>query len=171
MGRQSGTILIYALLALFVATAAGAIVYTYSTAIARAEKAEAAERQALEKNDELLADNTFLRQDNAHKDKLLAQRQAQRNANDATERGINAVLEEIRSLNQDVRAWASQPVPADVLIGLRNERGAKPQDGKVHPAGKPAGGSAGSGVAGEPYQLGPARTGPRLSPPAAGMQR
>lgn len=169
--KQTGQALIYILLVVFVAAAGGGIVFTYTGAITRAEKAEGERDTALKANKDLDDDNKQLRADNAKKEKLLAVRTTQRNEADAAERRLNAALEQLRIKSQDVRAWAGQPVPADVLVGLRNERAGQPKDGKIAASGKPAGGSADSGLATDDYKLGTPRPGPRLQAPAAGVQR
>lgn len=169
--RQTGQALIYLLIFAFVAAAGVGVVYTYNTAITRAEKAEAKNATLTQKNGELDTENKDLRADNAKKDKLLAVRAAQRNANDETERRLNAKLDEIKNAIPAVRDWAAVPVPPVVLDGLRNEPGAPGSPGKPKavPTGKPAGGSAGGRVAGLDYQLGAAGARAHLPPPAAGV--
>ena len=140
MNRQRGSILLYALLALAVVTICGGMVYTYQHAIARAERAEADNTTLRHANGELLADNMGLRATAERNNKLLAERQTQRNTADNIERAVNAKLSEIYRSSPQARDWRDAPVPADVLRGLRAEpAGGVAKDGKGIPAAKPAG--------------------------------
>lgn len=148
MTRARGSILIYALLALFVVSAGAGIVYTYSSAIARAQKAEADAVTLRAANGELLADNHNLRASNERSNKLLAARQVERNTADNIERAVNAKLAEIYRSNPQARDWRDADVPDAVLRGLRAESdSAIGADGKAVPARGPAGAQSSTGLA------------------------
>ena len=138
MRNQRGSILLYGLLALAVVTICGGMVYTYQSAIVRAERAEADNTTLRTVNQEVLADNTNLRATNERNNKLLAERQTQRNTADNIERAVNAKLAEIYRTSEPARAWRDAAVPGDVLRGLRLESiGAVSKDGKGSAPGKP----------------------------------
>lgn len=135
---QRGSVLIYGLLALFVISAGAGIVFTYNSAITRAEKAEADNTTLRQANSEFAAENLNLRTMKAHQDRILAERQGRRNAEAEIERKIDATLS--KAMQQpDVRRWADTPVPGAVVDGLRVEPDrATGKDGALPAAGKPA---------------------------------
>jgi hypothetical protein len=123
--RQRGSILLYGLLALFVATAGAGIVYTYKSAITRAESAEK-EREVWQRAaDQRAARIAELVAEDARKDKLLAARQTQRNVAAAIERRVDDALRKAFQ-SVEARAWADVVVPRDVVDSLRLD--ARPSD-------------------------------------------
>lgn len=140
MKRQRGSILLYGLLALAVTGFAATAVITYRNAVSENATLRgnlANTQQALQ---DQLTENFLQTQRQKHTDELLARRQGAREATAALERKIDATLENVYRNSEQARAWRNQPVPADVLRGVRND----PADGKVGAdkarvsAGKPA---------------------------------
>lgn len=144
MKRQRGNIYVYAILALLVITIGAGVVYTYNSAIKRAEHAESENKELRQVNSEALAENQNLRMLKQRQDLVLAERQGQRNAAAKIEGAIDAALS--KAMQQpEVRAWADTPVPAAVVDGVRNEPGARAsaKDRGVPAVPKPAAASPG----------------------------
>jgi hypothetical protein len=138
LNNQRGSIELYAIIGVLAITIGAGMVYTYQHAIIRAERAEADNTTLRTANGELLADNMGLRAIAERNNKLLAERQTQRNTADNIERAVNAKLSEIYRTSEPARTWRDTPVPADVLRGMRAEpTGGITKDGKGIPAGKP----------------------------------
>lgn len=153
------------------AVVAGAVfaVRSYNGAIeegARLRSDLATSQRALQ---DQLTENAQIRLEKARVDKLLAARQAARNAADNIERAINDKLAEIYR-KPEVRAWGDTPVPAELLARLRDDGaagGPDGQDGARDPAGRAAAPARSPWLAGSHDQ--PAA--PRLRPPAAAPGR
>lgn len=145
MNRQRGSVLLYGLLALFVVTAAGGIVYTYTHAIERAQKAEADNEALRQVNSEFAAENQNLRMLKARQDLLLTERQASRNTAAEIERKVDAKLSSVYRQSQPAREWRDAPVPADVLAGVRADAAARApgKDGALPAPGQPPGAPGG----------------------------
>ncbi len=143
MKRQRGNIYVYAVLALLVVTIGAGVVYTYNSAIRRAEQAETESKQLREANSEFAAENSNLRMLKQQQDLVLAERQGRRNAAADIERKIDATLS--RAMQQpEVRKWADTPVPGAIVDGVRGDAArAAAKDGRVPAAPKPASSGAG----------------------------
>lgn len=143
MKSQRGNVIVYMAAALFVASLGAGVVYTYKSAIARAEHAEADARELRAANSEYAAENQNLRLLKAQQDRILAERQERRNAQIEIERGINAALS--KAMQQpEVRRWADTPIPGAILDSVRGNAPTAPAaDGRVPAAGKPAAAPAG----------------------------
>lgn len=143
MKHQRGNIWIYAIIALFVIALGASIVHTYTSAITRAEKAEADNQALRQVNSEALAENLNLRTLKQQQDLILAERQGRRNAAAEIERRVDATLS--RAMQQpEVRQWADHPVPAAILDSVRGDAGrATAKDGALPAAPKPAAASSG----------------------------
>jgi Tfp pilus assembly protein PilN len=137
--RQRGSIELYLIAGVLLLAIGGGLVYTYRSAIVRAERAEADNATLRTVNQEQLAENANLKVAKDRADRLLAERQTVRNTADNIERAVNAKLAEIYRTSEPARVWRDAGVPADVLRGLRLEStGAPGKDGKGTPAGKSA---------------------------------
>ena len=137
-GQQGFGLIEVALILLLVGIGAG-VVYTYNTSITRAERAEAENKGLREANSEYAAENQNLRQQQARRDVVLAERRGQQNAAKDLERRINAKLDQ--ALQQpETRAWGNTPVPSNIVDSLRiNTDQPAAKDG----GGKPIPGSTG----------------------------
>lgn len=137
--KERGSILIYALVALAVVTICGGALYAYNSAIKENAVLSgnlATSQRALS---EQLTENFLQRERQAHTDKLLANLQGQRNERDRIEGVINAQLGTVYRENEAARKWRDQPVPADILISLRNSAtGGNDKKHQGIPAAKPA---------------------------------
>lgn len=142
--RQRGQMLVYALVALAVVTICGGALYAYNKAI----KENAVLRGSLATTEQALSEqvteNYLQRERQRHTDQLLAKRQGAREVSADLERKIDASLEKAYRDSPQARAWRDQPVPADVLRGVRNEsdradRKDKPGIPTAKPAGSPSG--------------------------------
>lgn len=152
MRRQRGNIILYGIIALFVATLAAGVVYTYQSAIAeaekeaaRADKAEADNKTLREVNSEALTENQNLRMLKQRQDLILAERQGQRNAAAKLEGTIDAALSKAMQ-QSEVRRWADTPVPQSVADSVRNDAAggrASAKDRGVPAGPKPAAASPG----------------------------
>lgn len=140
MNRQRGNAILYGIIVLFIIALAGGVVFTYTHAIERAQKAET-DRDVWKVNAETqAAANADLKEDIAEKDKLLAARQAKRNAADEIGRKVDDALERAKN-SKEVRDWADTPVPQSVAASLRGVArapGSGVQDGEVPAGAKPA---------------------------------
>jgi len=140
---QRGNAILYGIIILFVVSLGGGIVYTYTHAIERAQKAEADNTTLRDANSEFAAENQNLRMLKARQDLILAERQGQRNAAAEWERKADAKLS--KAMQQpEVRAWADAPVPAAILDSVRGDAGRTGAKERTVPAGgKPARSSPG----------------------------
>lgn len=140
MRRQRGSILLYGLLALAVVTLCGGAIYAYNAAIKENAVLAgnlATSQQALQ---DQLTENFLQRQRQQQTDLLLATRQGAREATAALERKIDDKLGKVYRDSAPARAWRDQPVPADVLLGVRNAADdADRKNPPGIPAAKPAG--------------------------------
>jgi len=117
--QRGSLLLIYVVIAIFVAAAGGAIVWKYNSAVENAVKLEGERDEALRANQEQLADNMWLRVENTRVNGLLTAREAGRQAA-ARERGeIRNALENVYRLNREARLWGDQPVPGSVIDSMR----------------------------------------------------
>lgn len=141
MKRQRGSILLYALLALGVVTICGGAVWTYKRAITENAVLRGNLANTQQALSEQVTENFLQRERQQHTDQLLARRQGERDAADTIERKIDATLSNVYRNNEKARAWRDQPVPADVLLGVRNDGAgsAVDKDRPRIPAAKPAG--------------------------------
>jgi hypothetical protein len=131
VNRQRGNIWIYGIIALLVVAAGVTAVRTYNGAIERATKAEAAAQEWQENAEAKDAALARLLVDGQKKDRLLTQRQARRNQDEAKERQTDDNLQK-SATDPIVRAWLDAPVPQSLVDGLR---------GPAVTAGKAGGGS------------------------------
>lgn len=136
--RQRGNIYLYGIIALFIVSVGVGVVYTYNSAIRRAETAEADNTKLREMNSEALAENQHLRTLKQQQDLILAERQGRRNATAELERKIDATLS--KAMQQpEVRKWADAPVPQSIVDSMRGDAGrAGAKDRGLPAAGKPA---------------------------------
>jgi hypothetical protein len=142
MKKQRGAIdiiVIIVLVALFGGIGAG-VLYTYKSAIVRAEVAEADARAKGQAYQEQLTDNINLRMLGQQRDALLAERRGQQNVHDQLVRFIDGQLANAYRNDPKAAEWRDLPVPQSVVDSLR----AKPagaggaQIGKGATVGKPA---------------------------------
>src|SRR3990167_4984117 len=107
------------ILALIAGVGAG-IVYTYTNAIERAQKAESDNTSLREANSEFATENQNLRILKQRQDLILAERQGKRNATAEIERRVDATLS--KAMQQpEVRKWSDTPVPAAIIDSVRGE--------------------------------------------------
>lgn len=138
MKRERGSILLYGLVALGVTVFAGGLVYTYKSAIQRAEAAETEARQSRERLDEALMENAQMRLLRQQEAKILLERQKQSINMTDLERKLDALLAK-HLQRPEIREWAATPIPPALLDSLRPQplppRSAP--DRKAPAAGKP----------------------------------
>lgn len=138
--RQRGFGTVEIVLVLLLVGMGAGVVWTYNSAIVRAERAEADNATLRQANDEALAENQQLRMFKAQQDKILAERQGRRNAAAEIERKIDATLANVYQQNEAARTWGATPVPQSVLDSVRAESSRQGhENGKVPAGGKPAG--------------------------------
>jgi hypothetical protein len=144
MRRQRGSILLYGLLALAVVTICGGALYAYNSAIKENAVLAgnlATSQQALQ---DQLTENFLQKQRQQQTDLLLANRQGERNASEKLERMIDDKLGKVYRDSAPARAWRDQPVPADVLRGVRNDTDSPNGKDKPRIPAEKSAGAAGS---------------------------
>lgn len=142
--KQRGNLQLYAIVGILLVTIGGLAYWQFQHAITENVRLKADLATLQTAHQEQLAENEMMRQANARAQQLLAERQAARNTADNIERAVNAKLADVYRQSTQARAWRDQPVPADVLRGLRTEpAGTLDKDRKGTPAGKPANADAG----------------------------
>lgn len=148
--RQRGSALLYVILAVFVASAGAGIVYTYTNAITRAEKAETDRDKWQKAADERATAIASLLKEKAKVDKELSRRQGARNAADEISRKVDAKLAAAFQ-TPEAQEWAKTAVPQSVVDSLRNTGPGSSSDAKagdISPTRKPSAKVEGGGVAG-----------------------
>lgn len=126
----------YAVIGLLILAIGGGVVYTYNSAITKAEELEAENKNLIQTNKDNAEELTKRKESEAKKDKLLAIRQAERNTQAAVERKVDEALSKVLQRPEN-QAWATSIVPAAVVDSLRNELSTdKDKDGKGISTGK-----------------------------------
>jgi len=137
IARQRGFGIMEVIILALIAGVGAGIVYTYTNAIERAQKAESDNMALRDANSEFAAENQNLRIIKQRQDLILAERQGRRNAAAEIERRVDATLS--KAMQQpEVRKWSETPVPTAIIDSVRWEPDRTPRkDGAVPAPSQP----------------------------------